>query len=68
MLHIYPCEQADYSVISEWEKEILEKVIEKFKSFKAKEIVDNMHEEKAYKETDAGSVIPFCLAQEIREF
>ena len=68
MLHIYPCEQADYSVISEWEKEILEKVIEKFKSFKAKEIVDYMHEEKAYKETDAGSVIPFCLAQEIREF
>ena len=34
----------------------------------AKDIVDYMHEEKAYKETNAGEIIPFSLAKEIRSF
>lgn len=58
----------DYSILSEDEKAILEKVIAKFKNFKAKDIVDYMHEEKAYKETAAGEIIPFSLAKEIRAF
>ena len=49
-------------------KAILDKVIEKFKNYKAKDIVDYMHEEKAYKETNAGEIIPFSLAKEIRSF
>ncbi len=36
--------------------------------YKAKEIVDCMHEERAYKETGNGQIIPFSLAKEIREF
>jgi hypothetical protein len=46
----------------------LDKVIEKFKNYKAKEIVNYMHEEKAYTETLSGDIIPFSLAKEIRAF
>lgn len=58
----------DYSILSDSEKAILDKVIEKFKNFKAKDIVDYMHEEKAYKETNAGEIIPFSLAKKIKSF
>ena len=68
MLHVYPSKQADYTVLNDLEKAILDKVVGKFKSFKAKEIVDYMHEEKAYTETTAGSIIPFSLAKELRAF
>ncbi len=68
MLHIYPTFGMDYSILSDKEKAILDKVIEKFRDYKAKEIVDYMHEEKAYTETNAGEIIPFSLAKEIRCF
>ena len=68
MLHIYPKKNADYSVISKEEKMILDQVIRKFKTCKAKEIVDYMHEEKAYKETRSGEIISFRIAREIRKF
>lgn len=31
-------------------------------------IVDYMHEERAYLETEPGGIIPFSLAKEIRKF
>lgn len=68
MLHVYPSKGMDYSVLNEGEKAILDRVIHKFKNYKAKEIVDYMHEEKAYRETSAGEIIPFSLAKEIRVF
>lgn len=68
MLHVYPTDGMDYSLLSDKEKAILDKVIEKFKNYKAKDIVDYMHEEKAYKETTAGEIIPFSLAKKIRRF
>lgn len=68
MLHVFPTAGMDYSVLSDKEKKIVDKVIEKFGDYKAKEIVDYMHEEKAYKETSAGEIIPFSLAKEIRAF
>ena len=49
------------------EKEIIEFFMEKFKNYKAAEIVNYMHEEKAYKETGNGAIIPFSLAKEIRD-
>ena len=58
----------DYGVLSEEDKLILDQVIQKFKDDKAKEIVDYMHQEKAYLETVAGEIIPFSLAKEIRNF
>ena len=68
MLHVYPTNGMDYSVLSKDEKKIIDKVIKKFKNYKAKDIVEYMHEEKAYIETKPGDIIPFSLAKEIREF
>lgn len=68
MLHVYPTANMDYSVLSGGEKAILDKVIAKFKDYKAKDIVDYMHDERAYKETKSGEIIPFSLAKEIRAF
>lgn len=66
MLHVYPSKNVDYGVLSEDEKDTLDKVIIKFKDFKAKDIVDYMHEERAYKETFSDEIIQFSLAKEIR--
>jgi putative zinc finger/helix-turn-helix YgiT family protein len=68
MLHVYPTANMDYSVLSDGEKAILDKVITKFKEYKAKDIVDYMHAERAYVETKTGEIIPFSLAKEIRVF
>lgn len=68
MLHIYPAICADYTELTLEEKLILDAVIEKFKDYKAAEIVEYMHQEKAYIETMPGMVIPFSLAAEIRAF
>ena len=68
MLHVYPNPNMDYSVLTDGEKAILDKVIIKFKDYKAKDIVDYMHDERAYKETKNGDIIPFSLAKEIRVF
>lgn len=68
MLHVYPTPNMDYSVLTDGEKAILDKVIIKFKDYKAKDIVDYMHDERAYRETKTGDIIPFSLAKEIRVF
>lgn len=68
MLHVYPVANMDYSVLTDEEKVILDKVIIKFKDYKTKDIVDYMHDERAYKETKSGEIIPFSLAKEIRAF
>lgn len=68
MLHIYPTDGMDYSVLTAEDIKVLDTVIRKFKSYKAKEIVDYMHEEKAYLGTKPGEIIPFSMAREIRDF
>lgn len=68
MLHIYPSKGMNYSVLSDKDKSILDAVIRKFKNYKAQEIVDYMHEEKAYQGTNPGEIIPFSMAREIRTF
>lgn len=68
MIHIYPGRGMDYSVLTDEEKEVLDQVIDKFKDFKTKEMVDYMHQERAYTETKPGDIIPFSLAKEIRAF
>ena len=68
MLHVYQTANLDYSVKSDGEKAILDKVITKFKDYKAKDIVDYMHDERAYRETKPGEIIPYSLAKEIRAF
>lgn len=66
MLHIYPSELVDYSILSRDDKKVLDAVIAKFKDYKANEIVDYMHAEKAYTETSLGELIPFTLAAQIK--
>ncbi len=68
MFCIYPMKKVDYSILSKEEKAILDKVIKKFKDFKATDIINYMHQEKAYKETTNGQIIPFSLSKEIRDF
>ena len=68
MLHIYPTANMDYSVLTDREKSILDKVITKFSAYRAKDIVEYMHKEKAYTETRPGEIILFSLAKEIRKF
>ena len=68
MLHIYPTANTDYSVLTDREKSILDKVITKFSAYRAKDIVEYMHKEKAYTETRPGEIIPFSLVKEIRKF
>ena len=67
MLHVYPSENVDYTLLRKEEKKVLDRVIYKFKDYKASEIVEYMHEERAYKETVNGEIIPFRLAGEIRK-
>ena len=67
MLHIYPTANMDYSVLTDSEINILDKVIAKFKDYKAKDIIEYMHE-RAYMETKPGEIIPFSLAKEIKAF
>lgn len=67
MLHVYPSDKADYSILSNEEKSILDTVIKKFKNYKASEIVNYMHEEYAYKQTSNGDIIPFSLAKKIKD-
>lgn len=68
ILHVYPMEHADYTILSDDEKNILDTVIAKFKAFSSAEIVNYMHQENAYKKTTSGAIIPFRLAKEIRDF
>ena len=68
MFHVYPSKGMDYNVLSDREKDILDTVIKKFKNYKAQEIVNYMHEEKAYRGTKPGEIIPFSMAKEIRDF
>lgn len=68
MLHVYPSKGIDYSILSDKDRIVLDAVIRKFKNYKAKEIVDYMHAEKAYLETNPGDIIPFSIAKEIRSF
>ncbi len=68
MLHVYPDPHADYSILDSSEKEVLDAVTARFRSARASEIVEYMHEERAYKETVQGGIIPFSLAARIRDF
>jgi len=66
--HILPNDKMDLSIIDAKEMDILDLVINKFRNFKASEIVEYMHEERAYLETQDGKEIPFSLAKELKDF
>ncbi|MDD2402663.1 MAG: DUF4065 domain-containing protein [Clostridia bacterium] len=64
---IVPNKEINVSDFSLEELSILETVATAFKDYRSKEIVDYMHEEKAYLETEAYQIIPFNLAKELKE-
>lgn len=64
---IVPTSNADESAFSKEELSVLELIAEKFKDYRSKQIVDYMHEEKAYRETCDHELIPFSLARELNE-
>jgi len=66
--HILPNNKLDLSNLDSNDMDILDQVIYKFKNFKANDIVEYMHRERAYIETRDGQIIPFSLAKEINEF
>ncbi|MCD8023568.1 MAG: DUF4065 domain-containing protein [Lachnospiraceae bacterium] len=68
MFHIYPNETIDGAVLTAKDQDVLNAVCEKFRDYKASEIVNYMHEEAAYTETEPGAVIPFSLAGKVRGF
>ena len=69
MSHVHPVRRKwIILVLNAKEKKILDRIISKFKDYKAKDIVDYMHRETAYTKTENGAIIPFSLAKEIKEF
>lgn len=54
--------------ISKIEKEIIDKVIEKFKNYRSSEISEYMHKENAYIETSLNEIISFEFAKELKSF
>jgi len=66
--HILPSDSFDESVFTEDELRILNCVVDKFKYMKVTEIVEYMHQETAYVETQPDELISYELAKEIRAF
>lgn len=65
---ILPNNKIDLSTLNANEMDILDQVIKKFKNYKASDIVEYMHNERAYIETKDGQEIPFSLAKDIKTF
>ena len=66
--HILPNDACDESLLSYEEKAILDRVIKKFRYFNALSIAEYMHEEAAYKQTQAGELISYEFAKEVSGF
>lgn len=64
---ILPNTEVNVSNFTLEELNILEKISSKFKNYSSREIVDYMHEEKAYKETEPYHLISFELAKALNE-
>ena len=63
-----PNKNIDLDVLSEEEFDILDTVLDRFGDFGSKDIVRYMHREIAYKNTKDKEIIPFKLAEQIRDF
>lgn len=64
---ILPLEDIELSKFTPEELDILQVLSLKFKDLRAKEIVDYMHEERAYKETQQNQIISYGVAKELNE-
>lgn len=64
---ILPEHSVPLTSFSSKEVEVLNIIINTFKGFKTKEIVEYMHNEKAYKQTEHQQLISYDLAKELKE-
>ncbi|MHC1719567.1 MAG: type II TA system antitoxin MqsA family protein [Clostridiaceae bacterium] len=64
---ILPSKQVNISDFTFEELNVLETVANTFKNYRAREIVDYMHKEKAYIETENHQIIPYSLAKQLNE-
>ena len=58
----------DYSVLTQDEIDILNRVVKKFKDYTGAECADYMHKEKAYRDTKEEEIISFELTKELNNF
>lgn len=63
--HIVPNKDYEESSLSKEEKEVINIVLNKFKDFNTAQIVEYMHNEKAYKNTNQNEVIKYTFAKDI---
>ena len=67
--HIHPSSLfVDYSVLTQDEIDILNRVVKKFKDYTGAECADYMHKEKAYRDTKEDEIISFELTKELNNF
>jgi len=64
---IEPNKEISISEFTLEELSILELVTTTFKNYKAKELIDYMHNEKAYTDTVPNQLIPYSLAKQLNE-
>lgn len=64
---IVPVGETDLSKFTKQELDILQLLTKKFRDARARDIVDYMHEEAAYKETQPNQVISYEIAKELNE-
>lgn len=64
---IIPKGEINLSSFSLEELSVLEKVATTFMNYKSREIVDYMHEEKAYTDTEPNEIIPFSLSEKLKD-
>lgn len=66
---IYPKKtESELLLLSDYDKKILMKVYNKFKSYTGKQIADYMHHETAYTQTLDNEIITFGYADDVRDF
>ena len=63
--HILPNKNYEGEKLSKKEKEVIDTIIDKFRDFNTNQIVEYMHNEKAYKETNQMQVIDYSFAKDI---
>ena len=63
--HIIPNKNYETSDLSKEEREVINNVLNKFKDFNTSQIVEYMHNEKAYKNTNQNEVIKYTFAKDI---
>ncbi|NLM27581.1 MAG: DUF4065 domain-containing protein [Clostridiaceae bacterium] len=64
---ILPNKKINVSDFTAEELNVLDTILAKFKNYNSKEIVEYMHKERAYKETEPYSIISFHISKELRE-